>query len=148
MMEDWPPFGMRFLLTILAIGFGFSFVLVPEDFALWIMLWAGYMVAFGAVNVWQGRRALGVLAPTAAMWALGVFRPDVLGSLILAWIFLLLLAGLLIPIRAAKHGLSLFARPRKKRDELVSIAAKAHPHDTSAEEVLAHFGLEQGGEQQ
>jgi hypothetical protein len=85
-MSNVPPFGIRAFFLFSAIAFGFRFLLTPEDFGMWVILWAGYMVSFAGVNAWRGRAALGALAPTAAFVAIGLTDPPALaGILTIAW---------------------------------------------------------------
>jgi len=148
MARDWPPFGIRALLLIVLLGLGFSFLLVPEDFVLWLMLWAGYMATFAGVNVWRGRATLGVIAPTAGMACVLYRDPDHFGGpLTSAWIFMLLVAGFTHAIKAGRNGHSRASRAARDKDEVVAVAAQSHGTDASAADVLAHFGLENGGDQ-
>jgi hypothetical protein len=147
-MSEIPPFGLRAFLLFAALPFGLQLLMRPEDFALWIILWAGYMALFAAVNVWRGRVALGLMAPTAAFAGAGFMDAPVVGpTLFAAWIFVLLLTASLRVIKRISRARQQVTACNRDSAQLVSVAAKPRPMDVSAADILAHFGLENGDQQ-
>ena len=147
-MDNVPPFGVRAFFIFLAIAFGFRFLLTPEDFGMWVILWAGYMISFAGVNAWRGRAALGALASTAAFAAIGLTDPPALAeTLTIAWLMALAAAGCLSVVKARTNGTARLGQRNKDENQLVTVAAKPRPTDASAADVLAHFGLENGERQ-
>jgi hypothetical protein len=147
-MNQISPFSLRALLITTGIAVGFGFLLAPEDFQIWVLLWLSYLAVFSGVNAWRANVAIGALGPTVALIAVAATDPpNLTGKMLAAWIFMLLetLCVRIAKSRAESRGRSMSTN--KDAAELVAVAARPRPQDASAADVLAHFGLENGGEQ-